>query len=51
MEHMKAAVGGKGTINDIQEAKVKVDTSINTAKTGLKALEEAAQKEHDDLVK
>jgi len=32
----------KGTIKDIQAAKEKVDTAIDTANTGLKALETAA---------
>lgn len=43
--------GDAGTIKDIQAAKEKVDAEISTANTGLKALETAAQTEHDDLVK
>lgn len=52
MKHMKdTGNNNKGTMADIQAAKEKVDSEINTANTGLAALKSAAEKEHGDLVK
>lgn len=50
MNHMNEnGAGLKGTIKDITDAKAAIDSKINTATTGLQAVNDAAAKKKGDL--